>query len=164
MAVRFNADEILRVAERIEENAEKFYRRAAELHSNENVQFLLELAEMEKDHRVTFAKIRESLTQAEKEPTVYDPMDESVLYLQTMADLHGGEGDPEVAKSLTGEESLESIYLKAIELEKKTILFYMALEPLVPPEYGAAQVSRVIAEEKSHVVLFSRKLNELRKK
>jgi rubrerythrin len=163
MAIRFNADEVLKIAERTEKNAAKFYRRAAELHDKENVQFLLRMAAMEDDHKVTFAKMRAGLTDAEKRPTVYDPMDENLLYLKTMADLHGGEGDPEVTASLTGRESLEQIILKAIELEKKAILFYFGLEGLVPPELGQTQIERIIAEEKSHVVILSRELNEIRK-
>lgn len=163
MAIRFNADEVLKIAERTEENAAKFYRRAAELHKGENTQFLLRLAVMEDDHKVTFAKMRASLSEAEKQPTAYDPMDESLLYLKTMADLHGGEGDPEQTAALTGRETMEQILLKAIELEKKAILFYFGLEGLVPPELGRDQVERIIAEEKSHVVILSRELNEIRK-
>lgn len=163
MAIRFNADEVLRMAERTEENAARYYRRAAQLHSKEHTEFLLRLAAMEDDHKVTFAKMRAELTSAEKQPTTYDPMDESMLYLKTMADLHGGEGSPDLAAALTGKESLEQILWQAIELEKKSILFYIGLEPLVPPELGKQHVDRIIAEEKSHIVILSRELNEIRK-
>ncbi len=164
MAIRFNADEILAMAERTEANAAKYYRRAAELHAKENTDFLLRMAAMEEDHKNTFAAMRAKLTEKAKEPTAYDPMDESVLYLNTMADLHGGEGSPEIIESLTGRERLEDILRQAIDLEKKAILFYVGLEPFVPGDLGKDQVNRIIAEEKSHVVILSRELNALLKK
>ena len=45
---------------------------------------------------------------------------------------HGGEGDPKFRQALTGNESMESILLTAIVLEKKSINFYESLKDFVP--------------------------------
>lgn len=164
MAIRFNADEILQVAERIEQNAARFYRTLRDRYPQLDATVLNNLAAMEEDHLRTFSSMREKLTAEEKQPTVYDPMDEGAQYLRAMADLHGGEGDPSLIAKFTGNETLEQLLLKAIELEKVSILFYMAMLPLVPPDLGKSAVERVIAEEKNHVVTLSRFLNEVRKK
>lgn len=164
MSIKFSADEVFKVAERIEENGAAFYRRAAELHPSEhNKTFLRKLASMEDDHLKTFAAMRAKLSDAEREQTSYDPMNESLMYLKTLADLHGGEGSQDAAARLTGKETMEQIILKGIELEKKSILFYMGIEDLISPQMGRDKIDKIISEEKSHVVILSRELNEARK-
>jgi len=163
MSIEFNADEVLKVAERIEENGAAFYRRAAEITGEEkNKTFLRELAAMEDDHLRIFSEMRAKLSDAERDSNTYDPMNESLLYLKSLADLHGGEGSPDAAAKLTGKETMEQIILKGIELEKKSILFYLGVQEMVPERLGKDQIERIINEEKSHVVILSRALNEAR--
>ena len=55
MAIKFNANEVLAMAEQIERNAAAFYRKAASSHpAKHNQDFLLKLAAMEEDHERTF--------------------------------------------------------------------------------------------------------------
>jgi rubrerythrin len=49
------------------------------------------------------------------------------MYLKVMADAHGGEGNPEITKTLTGKESIKEILNIALALEKQSILFYIGL-------------------------------------
>jgi rubrerythrin len=131
MVTGFNADEILEMAIRIEENGAAFYRKAAGLQSDaKNCEFLENLAAMEDGHRQTFAEMRKALTGKEKEGKVFDPLGELSLYLSAMADTHGGEGSPSAADSLTGDETLEEILNIAIGLEKESILFYLGLKDM----------------------------------
>lgn len=165
MSITFNANEALKVAERIEGNAGVFYRKAAKLHSSERSKDLLfKLAAMEDQHQETFSLMRAQLAAAEKEPTTYDPMDESLLYLKALADQHGGEGSPTAADALTGKESMEQVLLVAIDLEHKTVQFYTALREMVPASLGQDKLDRIIAEEKSHVVQLSKELHAARGK
>ena len=91
-----------------------------------------------------------------------DPMDQSVMYLATLADMHGGEGSPTAAALLTGDESMADILKIAIELEKKSILFYLGVKDMVPAKLGKDSIDHIIDEEKGHVVLLSKELHAVR--
>lgn len=162
MSIRFSAQDVFQMAEKIEVNGANFYRRAAKLQPA-SAGLLTKLAAMEDVHKAVFADMRSKLSEAEKEPTAYDPNDESLMYLNAMADFHGGEGAPEAAASLTGKESMAEILNIAIGLEKKSILFYLGMKDLVPAKLGVDKIDKIIAEEKKHVVTLSRELNVVRK-
>jgi rubrerythrin len=164
MGIVFNADEVLSMAERIEINAAAFYRKAVELQSGRiDTGFLLKLAVMEEAHRKTFADMRKELSDKEKELTAYDPNSEAAQYLEAMVDGHGGEGAPAVTAKLTGKEGLADILLSAIELEKKSVLFYIGMKDVVPEKLGKGRIDKIIGEEKNHVVILSQELHKVRK-
>lgn len=160
MSINFNADEVLAMAERIEEDGAAFYRKAAELRSGDTDEagFLQGLAEMEDKHKATFSAMRGELTDRMLQETAFDPYMEAALYLQAMADGHGGEGAVSVADSLTAEDSLADIIKTAIGLEHKSIVFYLGLRDMVPPKLGQDKIDAIIAEEKSHVVTLTERL------
>jgi rubrerythrin len=161
MAYDFNADEMFEIAIRIEENGARFYRKAAELQSDtESKELLEQLANMEDGHKLTFEKMKNRISEAEKSSTVFDPQDESSQYLAAMADTHGGEGSPAAAEALTGNESILEIIDIAIWLEKESILFYIGLKDLVPPKFGQDRLNKIIGQEQKHVV----QLNVYRRK
>ena len=152
MAYDFNADEIFEMAIQIEANGAKFYRKAADLQQEpDNKAFLEKLARMEDKHKTTFEAMRKAVSEGQKQETVFDPANELSMYLKAMADNHGGEGDPDVAESLTGEESMEEIITTAVGLEKESILFYLGLKDLVPAKYGHDKLDDIIKEEKLHI-------------
>lgn len=156
MGIRFNVDEILEMAIRIETNGKSFYLHAAVLQSDKKIiPFFNKLAAMEEQHIKTFERLREELSASEKEGQIYDPDGQASMYLTVMADTHGGEGDPETAKTLTKKESLEDILKIALNLEKQSILFYVGLRDLVPKEHGKDKVDAIIDEEKQHIAQLS---------
>lgn len=115
MSYDFNADEIFEMAIRIEENGAKFYRKASNNQSDKlNREMLEKLAVMEDHHKLTFETLKKTLSDAEKIETVFDPNNESSQYLAAMVDSHGGEGSPDAADALTGEESIKEIINIAI--------------------------------------------------
>jgi rubrerythrin len=153
MGIRFNIDEVFAMAIKIEENGAAFYRRAAELNrGNSTVQLLENLAKMEDQHKKIFEQMRAELEDKDKEEQSYDPFNEAVLYLNAMADLHGGEGSPNLADSLTGRETLKEIINTGRDLEKKSILYYLGLKDLIPEKLGKDKIDKIIGEEKKHVV------------
>jgi len=160
LAITFKAEEIFQLAEQVEKNGVKFYRRAAYLHPDHRG-FLEELAEMEVEHAQKFVELRQTLSSVEKGSAGFDPDQEAKLFLQTLAATHGGEGDPDVVKQLDGEESLAEIIETAIGLEKDTIIFYNQIIQNVPAEYGRDRVAEIIDQEKSHIVILSEKLKEV---
>ena len=152
MVIGFNADEVLEMAIRIEENGAAFYRKAAGLQSDaKNRDFLEKLAAMEDGHKAIFVEMRKTLTGKEKGGKVFDPQDELSLYLSAMADAHRGEGSPSAADSLNGTETMEEIVTTAIGLEKESVLFYLGLKDMVPPKYGLERIDDIIREERSHI-------------
>ena len=165
MAVVFNADEVFEMAIRIESNGAAFYRKAAALQfDTENQKFLEGIAKMEDQHEKIFAKMRKELTEKEKGSTVFDPYDEVSQYLTAMADTMGGEGSPSVADSLTGKETLAEIIRTAVGLEKDSILFYLGIKDLIPPQSGQEKIDEVIKEEQRHVAQLSSVLDKLKAK
>jgi rubrerythrin len=165
MSIKFNADEALRMAVRIEENGAKFYRKAASLRpkgETENVAMLKRLAAMEEGHKAIFTAMRRRLKAELKGETAFDPYLEANLYLNAMADMHGGEGSPLRAASLTGKETMEDIVYKAVCLEEKSIVFYVGLIDMVPPELGRDEIGQVIGEEKRHLADLAAELKKIR--
>jgi len=163
MLPKFNADEVFEMAIRAEQNGAAFYRKAAQLNAGKgNVEFLEKLAAMEDAHEKVFAHMRKDLAEREKEKTVYDRYDEGSLYLAATADAHGGEGSPAAAVTLTGKETMEQILRIAIELEQKSILFYLGLRDMVPEKLGKDRVDRIIDEEKKHVATLMREMERVK--
>jgi rubrerythrin len=162
MTIRFSADEVFQMAEQIEENGARYYRKAAELHKGKaGIDTLLKLAEIDDRHQETFATLRKTLADQMREETAFDPYAEATLYLNQMADTHGGEGTVALTDSLTGEESVADVLRTAIELEKNSILFYLGLREMVPEKLGRSRVDEIIEEEKDHVVVLTSELRSL---
>lgn len=162
MSISFNADEIFEMAETIERNAAGFYRQAAANAAAKNIEkMLLDLAAMEDSHRWTFQQMREALTVEEKTSDIFDPDNNLVLYLQTMAGQHGFEGRINATETLTGRETIEQILKIAVNSEKNSIVFYVGLKSMVPPRLGQDKVEAIIKEEMSHLGILSKHLAAL---
>jgi rubrerythrin len=159
MILRYNADEILEMAEQIERNGSKFYQRAAEQASDEGARKMMrELAAMEDDHERTFAAMRSELSFKEKEPVVFDPDNEQFLYLRAMADRNVFDTSADPSARLTGKEKLEDILQMAIGMEKDSIIFYMGLRELVSERLGKGRLDNIIQEEYSHIATLAAKM------
>jgi len=151
MGYKFNADEILEMAMQIERNGGVFYRKAAE-NNSEGRDILLKIARQEDGHLALFEEMRNDLTTQEREATVFDPNGEASLYLKSMADSHVFDlkgNDP--AGILKGDESLNEIIDRAIQAEKDSIIFFVAMKELVPEKLGKDRMDSLIREEMSHI-------------
>ena len=159
MGTQFSADEIFEMAEQIERNGAKFYRKAADGTGDADAkQGLLDLAVMEDDHEKTFADMRADLSGREAEATAFDPQGEAKLYLQAFAD--GNVFDPKAdhSEKLTGSESIEDILQTAIGLEKDSIIFYLGIRDAVSKKGGKSRIDDIIREEMGHITLLSKQL------
>lgn len=159
MTVPLNADEIFEIAEQIERNADKFYRRAAQETDDLALRKkLLDLAAMENTHEKIFAAMRADLSRQESEPTVPDPWGDAVLYLRGIADGHVFDVKQDPVAWLTGKETTEDILKAAIGYEKDSIVFYLGIKEVVPPELGRDKIDSILKEEMSHVAVLSDQL------
>jgi rubrerythrin len=163
MSIPFNADEVFEMAEQIERNGARFYRRAAEGTAEQgNRQLLLDLAVMEDEHERTFASMRAHLPDAEQGATVFDPDGQAALYLRAMADGYVFDVKTDPTELFTGKETMEDILQKAIGMEKDSIVFYLGIKELVPERLGKGRIDAIIREEMNHITSLSKRLAALR--
>ena len=161
MTTRYNADEVFEMAEQIERNGARFYRRAADLAcAGEARGMFLELAAMEDDHEKTFAAMRADLSEGERKPMVFDPDDELALYLRAIADRRVFDVKADPSKRLKGQESVADILHMAIGLEKDSIVFYLGMREVVPEGLGRKRLDGIIQQEYGHIATLSAKLPE----
>ena len=154
MTLSFSADEVFEIAEAIESNGARFYREAAAIAGDDEVQdMLLELALMEDVHEVNFKEMRQALSDLETFSKEVDPDHKLNLYLRAMAELNGTEGKIHTTQTLTGDESVREILEIALDAEKNSIVFYLNLKEYVPYSRGKEQIDKIINEELSHVTL-----------
>jgi rubrerythrin len=106
--------------------------------------------------------MRKELGPREKEAMVFDPDNESALYLQVMADGRGYEGKVSLADKLTGKEAPEEILNIAIDAEKNSVVFYVGLKDLVSERAGKNKVEAIIKEEMGHIAALKRGLAALK--
>jgi rubrerythrin len=162
MSITFNAFEIFEMAEQIERNGVKFYRKAADGISDEDTrQALLDLADMEAEHEETFANMRKQISYKERELITFDPENEIALYLQAIANGHVFDLEKDLSQQLTGKETAADILKMAIEAEKDSIVFYVGLKDFVPVKASKDKVEDIIKEELGHVAELSEKLTAL---
>jgi len=150
MADVFNAEEILEMACRIEENGARFYRRAAEIvPDEESRETLLRLAAMEDDHEKTFDSMRADVSR--RTELLGQPDEAAALTLRTLADEQIFPRDQDPTAKLEKGATMEEILRMAIGMEKDSIVFYLGLRDLVPEGLGRAKVESIIREEMGHV-------------
>jgi len=162
MWTRFNADEVLAMAEQIERNGAAFYRRAAEVVADAAVRVRLsELAEWESGHEQLFASMRAGLTPAENAGLTFDPDGDAALYLRVMADRHVFNVSKDSTALLSGQETPQQVLEIAMAFERDSILFFQAMEGVVPPSVGRDRIRALINEEVGHVAFLSREQTRL---
>ncbi|MBN1832468.1 MAG: ferritin family protein [Deltaproteobacteria bacterium] len=163
MALDFNVDEIFEMAEQIERNGARFYRKIAEGSPKGDVRNLfLQFAEMEEEHEKIFISMRAELSDKDKKSTLFDPEGESAQYLRALADLRvfDGSADEDFAffENLAEEEKMKRAFRAAIDLEKESIVFYQGMKEFVPESLGKDKIDDIIKEEMQHVRILSNKL------
>lgn len=154
MAFDFNADEIFEMAEQMERNGAHFYRNAAEnISDDKNKELLLRLAAMEVEHEKTFVDMRTSLTDQDKQNSVFDPEGETVLYLKALVDTRV------FFQKDIDTTSMKEILKEALLAEKDAIVFYLGMKDLVPEKRGKNHLENIIKEEMEHIKLIGRELS-----
>jgi rubrerythrin len=159
----FNALEIFEIAEQIERNGVKFYRKAAAAVTDSKIHnILLDLAAMEAEHEEIFADMRKQISTKQRELVTFDPENEAALYLQAVADGHVFDLKKDPAEQLSGKESVSDILKTAIEAEKDSIVFYLGIKNFVSAGAVKEKIEDIISEEQSHIVTLSQKLADLK--
>ncbi len=162
MGFAFNADEVFGMAEQIERNGSKFYRYAAERAGDAALrQRLIGLSEWELRHEKRFHEMRTQLTEADRQPTAYDPEGENSMFVQTMADGHVFDISADPTERLKGTESIPELLRIAIGIEKDSIVFYLGMKGLIPSRESKEKIDDIIREEMGHIAVLSSQLSML---
>ncbi len=160
MGIPFNADEVFEMAEEIERNGSKFYRKAASKFPALR-KLLLDLAVMEDQHEKIFAALRTELSGEETESPVFDPDGEAQMYLRVMADGHVFNLRADPAEKLAHVETAEDLLKMAMGVERDSIAFYVGLRESVSRSAGRDKVERIIKEEMKHIAILNERLEAM---
>ena len=151
----FSINEIFEIAEQIERNGYSFYKRAAEVAKNEDSKnLLLELAEMEKGHEDLFVTLKKEL---DLETAIdFNDLDNSALqYLQAMVDGKVFINLQPNDTAFEGNESMEDVKKLAIEFEKNTVLYFVALQNATKEQGYKDKIQKLINEELQHILILT---------
>ena len=157
----FSADEIFEIAEQIERNGEEFYIHAMEKATGDTAKLLKQLAEMESDHIKVFEAMRNELHFEDEIPGTFDPDDLATRYLKSLATGKVFDLKINPSEKVQACKTAKEILLMAISFEKDAVLLYMGMMDHVVKEETAAQLNRIIDEEKSHIIQLREELDRL---
>jgi len=162
MDITFNAFEVFEIAEQIEHNGKKFYRKAAELFNEAPVRkMFLELVNWEARHQEVFRDMRKKLY--EQKGKVSDFRPEGILSApRVMAGLAVFGIKPDPSDELTGKETVEDVLERAVEKEKDSIVYYTGLKDFVPGQAGKDKIDDIIKEELRHIRILNESLAQRR--
>ena len=162
MPIRFNADEIFQMAERLEQNAATYYHTAAEKVTYPGArQMFLDLATWEEKHEQIFSKLHEQISKKARDEVTFDPYDEAGQYLQALADESVFDTSQSPLEKVGTEPSFDAILQFAIGKEKDSISFYTGIKQMVPKDFGEQEVDKIIQEEMKHVTTLNNQLKKI---
>jgi rubrerythrin len=151
MAV-FDANDIVEIAVRIEENGANFYRYAVQLAAREEVKILFQLlAAQEVKHQETFAKMLAGMDR-NAIPEGYDG--EYAAYLHSYVDNHLIFTAEAFAAELAKLRDEASTLDFAIQRELDSIHYYREMRELLPADQRDT-IEKIIDEEKEHFIRLS---------
>jgi rubrerythrin len=149
--------EVLEIAENLERNAARFYRKAAEICDDPQVSRLFnELARWEMRHVRVFVEMREYLSEKAWELGYFQPERVNGAAVPVPA-VFGAHADP--APALTGRESKADVLRMALRKEECTIAYYTSLMELTLGERNLEAIQEIILEEQKHVKILIQALS-----
>jgi len=161
MSITFNSSELIEMAEKIEEDGQKFYSKAAEFFDNPHIQdLLIKLAKWENKHKTRFANLREQISDLDQQESNIDSDDDLTLYLQAMEGLDIFTATEDTTDKLTGNERMKEVLKIALRKEKDSIIYFVALKAFVPTETGKKKIDDIIKEELRHIAILNKSIKE----
>jgi len=160
MTVALNAFEVFEIAEQIERNGAKFYRKAAEQFNEPDISnMFLELADWETRHEQIFNDMGKQLSKPNKNSRV-SGLEKKLLDPKLMACLAVFGTGSEPVHRLRSVENTAEVLKRAIEKEKDSIAFYEGLKDFVSTSDDKNKVDYIIEEEMRHIKILSQALKQ----
>jgi rubrerythrin len=157
MSGKFTVDEVFEMAEQIERNGARFYRKAAErLGDQAPRDLLLELAAQEDLHEKTFAQIRSRVGKGGGAQPDFEGRE--TLYLHAVADGYVFDTRTDPSELFEGNPTPQDVLQTALEAERNSILLYVGLKETGVPASDADAIDRIIAEEMKHLARITAEL------
>lgn len=158
-----SAFDVLEIAERIERNGVKFYRRAAGLADDPGLSTLfVNLAQWEARHIEVFRLMKDRLGDQRWQEGELAPLRIGPPHSHVMAGLAVFGVQPDPTAQLRGRQRKADVLRLAIEKEKDSVVYYLGLRDFVPGQADKDQVEQVIQEEKKHVRILMQSLEQAR--
>ena len=158
--IKFNAVEVLEMAREIEKKGEFFYSFwANKVEKEELKKVFLKLAEDEKDHYDTFARLSKKVKKELTEDVEYIYNEQVSAYLRSLVEFSVFPANPEELKKISLNKVSEILNI-AIMAEKESILFYQEILKYNKQE-TAKVLKQLINEEKQHLMDLTNYLQEL---
>lgn len=148
--LQIDIDEILEIAQDIEDAGARFYRQAADLVDGSTKKVFLALAKMEDNHKVSFSSMKPKRSKAEKCLAEFDPDDGAGLYLDYAVKSKFFCNNPE--DIFDGNESAIELITFAIDREKDSVLFFESLKDALQLDTDREIINNIIKEEISHTL------------
>jgi rubrerythrin len=155
----YTIEDIRQIAIQIEQNGEQTYRSAARRSVHREMAKILDwMADEEHRHGKWFKSMP---TEARELPGEYLEM--AALGRSLLREMVEGKTFSLDGKRLDGAENAIAILSQSLGFEEDTILFYDMLKSFVENEHDAAQLERIIDEERGHVKVLQDLMDNLLK-
>ena len=155
----FNAGEVFEIAEQIERNGQKFYRRAVEVVDDQDIEeFLESLAAMEDDHEILFNQLKKEVIDI-PESDFPDMDDQLAQYLKSYADGKVFDSSDAPDAQINENSTIQEIFDIAIDFERNSVIFFTLVREMVPENLGRGKIDILIKEEIKHIATLNNRLN-----
>ena len=162
METKFNAYEILEIAEQVERNGVKFYHQTAHLFDDSHLREVLdEQGRWCAKHISIYARMRKRFSERTGEFGTFDPDNYALSNPRIMAELAVFADKPGSPGKLTGSESEQEILKEAIRRRKDAIVFYSGLGDFTRDRHANEVLAEIIREEKRHISILNDRLAAL---
>ena len=160
--MNFNAQDILEIAIEIENKGRVFYLKAAEkVKDQDTKKLLLQLADWEKGHAVTFSDLLEKVNKQGEEIFNFQYGEEEVgKYLKVVADSKVFRTELSAGELLGAINGPADVLKLALQKEKDAVVYFVALKYYLLGEKYKDRVDKIIIEELNHIRFIQDKLSE----
>ena len=159
----FNAAEVFEIAEQIERNGQKFYRKAVQVVKNPEIkEFLESLAAMEDSHEVLFNQLKKEILDI-PENDFPDMDDQLSQYLHSFAEGKIFESSESPENKIDENSTLDEIFDIAIDFERNSVIYFTLIKEIVPEDLGKNKIDVLIKEEIKHIAVLNNRLNTISK-
>ena len=151
--------EVLQVAAEMERNAARFYRRAAGMYHDPRLSKLFsELAQWEKRHVQVFVDMKDRFSEQTWEGRRFDLERREGSRLEVPPAVFHERSEP--AKELTGSETRADVIKLAIQKERHSIGYYLALTEFALGRDNIQAIKAILEEERRHLRILKQSLQQ----
>jgi rubrerythrin len=159
MTRELTAFEVLEIAEKMERNAARFYRKAAGMYDDPAIGKLFsELAQWEKRHAQVFADMKDHFSEQAWERGRFALDRVGVSRFDVPPAVFSEHSEP--ANELSGNETRADVLRLAIKKERYTIGYYVALTKFALGLDNVKVIKSILQEERKHVRILAQSLGQ----